>query len=101
MDILSGNRFRKLISSARETFDFVILDTPPIIPVGDTLTLKGKIDGFLFLFRLEYTPHTLLKQAIEEIGEKSVIGVVLNGVEPERFQYYQRYYGKYYKGSTK
>lgn len=94
--LLAGEKFRALIADIREHFDVVILDTPPILPVADTISLKDQVEGFVFLFRAGYTPHNMLKQAVDEIGEKNIIGVVLNGVEPEKEKYYKRYYGKYY-----
>jgi len=98
-DLIAGEKFRSLISDIRDHFDIVILDTPPILPVADTIGLKDKVDGFIFIYRTAFTPHNMLKQAIEEIGEKNIIGVVLNGVEPHNEKYYKRYYGKYYQKS--
>jgi len=99
-DLLTGDKFRSFLADIREHFDIILLDTPPILPVADTLSLKDQVDGFIFLYRTGFTPHHMFKQAIEEIGEKNIIGVVLNGVEPHKEKYYQRYYGKYYKKST-
>jgi capsular exopolysaccharide synthesis family protein len=96
-DLLAGNRFRSFLADIREHFDVVLLDTPPILAVADTLSLRDQVDGFIFIYRACFTPYNMLKQAIEEVGEKSVIGVVLNGVEPHKEKYYQRYYGKYYR----
>ena len=96
-DLLAGDKFRQFLADVREHFDMVLLDTPPILPVADTLGLKDQVDGFIFLYRTGFTPYTMFKQAVEEIGEKNIVGVVLNGVEPHKEKYYQRYYGKYYK----
>ncbi|MBI5249631.1 MAG: CpsD/CapB family tyrosine-protein kinase [Desulfomonile tiedjei] len=96
-DLLAGDKFRSFLTDIRDHFDLIIMDTPPILPVADTLSLKDQVDGFIFLYRTGFTPYNMLKQAIEEIGEKNVIGVVLNGVEPQKEKYYQRYYGKYYR----
>jgi capsular exopolysaccharide synthesis family protein len=96
-DLLTGDKFRSFLADVRDHFDIILLDTPPILPVADTLSLKDQVDGFLFLYRTGFTPYLMLKQAIEEIGEKNVIGVVLNGVEPHNEKYYKRYYGKYYR----
>lgn len=100
-DILTGGKFRSFLQEIRDKFDFILLDTPPVLPVADTLTLQGQVDGFLFLFRARYTPHSLFRQAVEEIGEKNIIGVIINGVEPKRQKYYMRYYGKYYQAGGK
>jgi capsular exopolysaccharide synthesis family protein len=96
-DLLAGEKFRTLLKEVRDPFDVVLLDTPPIIPVSDTLGLRELVDGFILVYRAGFTPHLLFKQAMEEIGEKKLLGVVLNGVEPQSERYYQRYYGKYYK----
>ena len=96
-DLLAGERFRSFLKEIRDQFDIIILDTPPIIPVSDTLTLREHVDGFILIYRAGYTPHPMFRQAVEEIGDKNILGVVLNGVEPQSQRYYQRYYGKYYR----
>ena len=95
-DLLVGDRFRKLLKEVRERYDLVLLDAPPIIPVSDTMALRELVDGFILVYRLGFTPHPLFRQLLEEIGEKKLVGVVLNAVEPQPARYYQRYYGKYY-----
>jgi capsular exopolysaccharide synthesis family protein len=95
-DLLAGEKFKRFLIDAREEYDVVLLDTPPILPVADTLMLKDQVDGFVFLFRAGFTPHNIMSQALEEVGEQKVLGVVLNGVEAKSPKYYHRYYGKYY-----
>lgn len=95
-NLLAGEKFKRFLGDAREQYDVVLLDTPPILPVADTLTLKDQVDGFVFLFRAGFTPHPMLSQALEEVGQEKVLGVVLNGVEAKSSKYYHRYYGKYY-----
>lgn len=99
-DLIAGEIFRTLLRTAREQFDVVLLDTPPVLPVADTLSLKDQVDGFIVVCRAGFTPYPMIRQAVEEIGEKNIIGVVLNGVEPRKQKYYQRYYGKYYTKPT-
>jgi tyrosine-protein kinase Etk/Wzc len=96
-NLLSGEKFRSFLEEARGHFDILLLDTPPVLPVADTLSLRDQVDGFLFLYRAGCTPHPMLRQAAEEVGEEKVIGVVLNGVMPQNQKYYHRYYGKYYQ----
>jgi tyrosine-protein kinase Etk/Wzc len=95
-DLLSGTRFREFLADIRNRYDVVILDTPPVLPVADTLSLRDQVDGFVFVYRASFTPHDMFRQAVDEIGEKKVVGAVINGVDPERQRYYERYYGKYY-----
>jgi len=94
--LLSGDKFRALLLELRDQYDVILLDTAPILPVSDTLVLRDLVDGVILVHRLGYTPHNLFRQAIEDIGEKKLLGVLLNGVEPQSERYYQRYYGKYY-----
>jgi capsular exopolysaccharide synthesis family protein len=94
--LLSGEKFRVLLEELRNQYDVILLDTAPMLPVSDTLVLRELVDGIVLVHRLGYTPHTLFRQALEDIGEKKLLGVLLNGVEPQSERYYQKYYGKYY-----
>jgi capsular exopolysaccharide synthesis family protein len=95
-DLLAGEKFRSFLQEMRGTFDVVILDTPPIIPVADTMSLRDQVDAFILIFRIGFTPYVMLQQALEEIERTKILGVVLNGVEMQKHKYYQRYYGEYY-----
>lgn len=99
-DLIAGEAFRFLLEQVKTHFDVVLLDTPPVIPVADTIHLRDLVDGFLMVFRAGFTPHAMLRQALGDLGENQVLGVVLNGVEPKTERYYQRYYGKYYRKQT-
>jgi len=94
--LIAGERFRAFLKENRDRYDLILLDTPPIIPVSDTLAIRDAVDGFVLVYRLGFTPHAMFRQTLEEIGEKKLLGVLLNGVEQPSEKYYQRYYGKYY-----
>jgi len=94
--MITGERFRILLKELREQYDLILLDTPPMAPVSDTLALRDLVDGVVLVHRLGHTPHTLFRQALEDIGEKKLLGVLLNGVEQQSERYYRKYYGKYY-----
>jgi capsular exopolysaccharide synthesis family protein len=96
-ELLAGEKFRSFLGELRNQFDVILLDSPPILPVADTLSLRDQVDGFLFLCRAGVTPHPMFRQALEEVGEEKILGVVLNGVKPRKQKYYKRYYGKYYQ----
>jgi protein-tyrosine kinase len=100
-ELLTGERFRDFLKEARDRFDLVLLDTAPVIPVSDTQALRDLVDGIILVYRLGFTPHPLFRQTMDEIGEKKMLGVVLNGVKAESERYYQRYYGSYYTAPEK
>jgi tyrosine-protein kinase Etk/Wzc len=95
-DLLAGDAFRDFLKEVRERYDIVLLDTPPVLAVADTVTMREQLDAFVFIFRASYTPVSLFRQAVEEIGEKKILGVVVNAVEPQSKKYMDKYYGYYY-----
>ena len=95
-DLLAGEKFKSFVQEIRASYDMILLDTPPVLPVADTPTVRELTDGFLLVYRAGFTPYTMFRQAVEELGEKHVLGAVLNGVEVASDSYYRKYYGAYY-----
>jgi protein-tyrosine kinase len=79
MAALISDRMRQLIDEAREAFDWVIIDTPPLLLLPDAHLLASIADGVVLVVRAESTPHALVKRAREAIGRARILGVVLNG----------------------
>lgn len=96
-DLISGAKFRALVKQLCDQFDVILLDTPPVIPVADTINLRDQVDGFLLVYRIGFTPYPMFRQMLDDLGTTQILGVILNGVEPKTDRYYQRYYGKYYR----
>ena len=92
---LTSERMRRLIDEARETFDWVIIDTPPIVLLPDANLLASMADGAVLVVRAASTPHHLVKRAVETIGHKRILGVVLNQADLQQMPYggYYQYYG--------
>jgi Mrp family chromosome partitioning ATPase len=72
-------------------FDWILIDSPPLIPLTDALSLGRQANGSLLVARAGRTPSDALEKAIALLGQQHVIGVVLNGVE-EVDQLYSGYY---------
>jgi len=100
-DLLAGEKFKSFLQEIRGSYDMILLDTPPVLPVADTPTIRQLTDGFLFVYRVGFTPYTMFRHALEELGEKNVLGAVLNGVEVASDSYYRKYYGAYYHREVK
>ena len=93
---LTSERMRKLIEEAKEEFDWVIIDTPPIVLLPDANLLASMVDAAILVVRAESTPHHLVKRAVDAIGHKRILGVVLNQASHKEMPYgghYHEYYG--------
>jgi capsular exopolysaccharide synthesis family protein len=93
MEGLVSARMRRLIDEARGIFDWVILDTPPLVLLPDAHLLASMVDGVIMVIRAESTPHHLIKRAVDAIGKERVLGVVLNRAHSASVtDEYNRYY---------
>lgn len=89
-ELLGNGRFELLISRLAPAFEWIILDSPPAIPVSDAKLLGQFCDGVLMLVRAGVTPFDLAQKACQEFPKSQLLGVVLNRAEE------QRTYGSYY-----
>jgi receptor protein-tyrosine kinase len=78
MSLLVSPSMKQLIEDARESFDWVILDTPPIAILPDANLLTAMIDTALLVVSAESTPYPMVQRAVDAIGAQRVLGVVLN-----------------------
>ncbi len=95
-ELLASERMRKLLDPVHGWFDWVIVDTPPVLAVTDAVILAPLAAGVAFVIRSEMTPRRHVRRALETLmtGQPKLHGVVLNGVDLERNKYYySRYYG--------
>jgi protein-tyrosine kinase len=93
-ELLSNGRLRKLLDRVAPVFDWVILDSPPCVPVADASILADMCDGVLMVVRAGSTPSEVAERARQELQGKNVVGVVLNAVDEAGIygsSYYQAY----------
>jgi polysaccharide biosynthesis transport protein len=93
---LESARVGQLLDQAREAYDYVVLDTPPVLFVPDCKLMSQWIDGFLVVVAAHRTPRKLLGAALSALEESKVLGIVFNGDERPLAGYYGKYYGGYY-----
>jgi protein-tyrosine kinase len=98
---LTSERMRRLLEEARQSFDWVILDTPPVMLLPDSHLLASMVEGAVLVVRAGSTPHDLVKRSADAIGRSRILGVVLNRAEISGSQddHYQ-YYGYSERGGT-
>lgn len=100
---LTSERMQRLLEDARQAFDWVIIDTPPLMLLPDAHLLSTMVDGAVLVVRANSTPFDMVKRTADAIGRPRIIGVVLNQAETTMQPGYGGYYGGYYldKGETR
>ena len=78
MSLVTSGRMRSLLSSAGQQFEWVVLDTPPVLMLPDAHLLADMVDVALVIAEAGRTPAHLVLKAIEMVGRERVAGVVLN-----------------------
>ena len=97
-ELLASGKLEALLHKMAPLFDWVILDSPPAVPVSDASLLADMCDGVLMVVRSAVTPYDMAQRAVQEFREKHLVGVVLNDVEPGTG--YSSYYYHYYHGRS-
>lgn len=83
VNVLESDKMKKLIAQLRENYDYVLLDTPPIIAVSDALYVARNADGVIFIVAQGVAKKQLVKEAIQTLknNEVKIIGTVLTQVD--------------------
>ncbi len=102
-EILMSNRMQEFLNEAREIYDYVLIDTPPVIPVTDAAVLSNKTDGIILVIASGEDKPELLKDAkdrLDQAGAK-ILGCILNKVPVSESSYGNKHYGYgYYYGNV-
>ncbi len=83
--------FKALLDQVNPVFDWVIIDSPPVLLAADVSLLSKMVDGILLVVRGHKTPREMVERAKQMLGG-NLVGVVLNGVSPLKPKY-NSYYG--------
>lgn len=92
-ELLNSRRLEGLLSEARRLYDYVLIDTPPLVPFPDCRLLGRWADGFLLIVGANKTPRKVLAEALNLLDPAKLIGVVLNGDHQPLSSHYGYYYG--------
>jgi capsular exopolysaccharide synthesis family protein len=93
-ELISSNRMKQFLDRVKPAFDWIIIDSPPALPVADASVLGGLVDGVLFVVRANSTPSEVSQKACKELRDAHILGVVLNTAEETAG------YSSYYSGSS-
>ena len=98
-DFFLGSITQKFLSEVKEHYDFVLLDTAPVMAADDVTTLAPLADGVVFVLRADHTSARVARAALRSLYQRdsNVVGVVLNAVRARSGDYYYCYqYNEYY-----
>lgn len=106
-ELLEGKRFSDLVRVARGLFDYIIIDTPPLGSVIDSVIVARQCDGIAMVIASDEISYKFAQRVKSqlEVANCRIIGVILNKVNMRQGvgygnkyygKYYSRYYGKYY-----
>ena len=99
-DVLGSERMKAVIVQLKETFDYVVVDSPPIGPVVDAVVVASLADKTILVVEWGSTPRELIETTLKQVSaQKRVAGIVFNFVNQDRAQKYggEYYYGKSYE----
>lgn len=105
-EMLASKKMQSFLEEAKKTFDFIILDTPPVIAVTDAQLLSTMVGGVLLVVaagQAEIGAAQKAKELLEHV-KANIIGVILNKAEVggrNDYGYYHYYYGEGPKGNKK
>ena len=91
-ELFESPRFDALLREARQRYDLIILDTPPLLPVNDALVLSRGVDGLLIVVAANETPRKLLEEALDLVDASKVLGIVFNRDNTRASGQYNEYY---------
>lgn len=100
-ELIANHRIEELIKILSPHFDWILIDSPPVLAVADAIDLARAADAVLLVARAETTPFDAAQRAQGAFSNSRILGFVLNAVKdaPSTGSYYN-YYGKHETGSA-
>ncbi|MEW6571212.1 MAG: polysaccharide biosynthesis tyrosine autokinase [Nitrospirota bacterium] len=104
-ELIGSLRMQDFINILQESFQFIIVDSPPVMGLPDALYLSKIVDGTIIVVQAGVTPRKALTEVKNVFGaiNSKILGVILNGVKKSDFKYgsYNYYYSSYYSSYFK
>ncbi len=94
-ELLHGSMLPNALETLANNFDWLLIDSPPVLPLSEVLSLKDHSDGTLLVVRAGLTSQDAVEEAITLLGKQHVLGIVLNGVEQSDMANHKYRYGGY------
>lgn len=99
LELMQSGNLSGILEELGKSFDWMIIDSPPLTPLADTALWSRLVDGTLLVTRQGTTEQRALQRGVEMLEEGNIFGVVLNGSSSAGNKNYYQYYG-YWKPAT-
>lgn len=87
-EILGSSRIAGVIDALKAEFDYVLVDSPPVLPLVDMNVISRLVDGVIMVVRAGKTQKDIVLKAFKALSKCNVVGVVLNGADIKLGKYY-------------
>jgi capsular exopolysaccharide synthesis family protein len=92
LELMQSGKLSLLIEQLTASFDWIIIDSPPVLPLADTSLWARLVDGILLVTREGVTRKRQLQRGLEALDQTKLLGMVLNSsTNTDHENYYQRY----------
>ena len=101
-ELLHAEAFAQVMQKVVACFDWVLIDSPPVLPLVDALVLKHHANATLLVARAGKTPREAIEKSLSLLGREHIVGVVLNAVDGlhQIYSKYSKYYGSSRAGAS-
>jgi len=99
-ELFRSPQLSAILDEARKQYDYVLLDTPPLVPVFDAAVLARAVDGVIMVVAADRTPRKMLATALDLLEPSSVIGIVFNADNTPLFGYNSGSYRNYFSSKA-
>jgi capsular exopolysaccharide synthesis family protein len=101
-ELLGSAKMKQVIETLSQNFDYIIIDSPPVVSFADSLILSALVEGVIIVVKGGVTPREMAQRTkahLQSVGAK-ILGVVVNQIklQPHDYYYYSTYYSRYYYG---
>lgn len=99
-ELLGSRKMAETLGTLREWYDYILIDSPPVMPVSDAILLSTMVDGVVLVVGGQATPKDIVRETRARLGyaRAKILGVVLNRVDVQSgdYSYYYHHYYSYY-----
>ncbi len=100
-ELINSKRMEFLVGYLKSHYDFLVIDTPPVMPASDAILMAPRTDGTLLVMKSGNTERKIVHGVLDQYkaANQPILGAVLNDVDMKKegyYQYYEKYYASYY-----